>query len=351
MVVIAEYIWIGGNNELRSKTKVMENFNGLYVPENYPNWNYDGSSTNQANGHKSEVIIKPVAVYNCPFRKKSSDFNSLHDNIYYSVLILCDTYTPDDKPLPNNHRCWANNIFNKNLGEAPWFGIEQEFFLIDPSTKLPLGFPVNGNPNPQGQYYCSVGASNAFGRKILEEHLSACIIAGITISGINAEVAPGQWEYQVGPCTGIKAGDQLLISRYILQRVAEKYNVDIELHPKPLSGDWNGSGCHTNYSTKGTREGLGSKTGLDIIYEHMLKLENKHIDHMKIYGEYNNLRMTGIHETASYDKFTYGIGSRNTSIRIGNDVFKEKCGYYEDRRPSSNMNPYLVTAKIFETTI
>ena len=340
---IAEYIWLGGNNELRSKTRVIYN-NDFDLTKNnvevLPHWNYDGSSTGQAKGHYSEVIIRPVYTCRCPFRRNNN------------ILVLCETYTPEGSPLNNNNRVNAINIFNKKLDEEPWFGIEQEFFLINRKTQKPLGFPQYGEPKPQGQYYCSIGSSNAFGRNIMEKYLEYCIYAELQISGINAEVAPGQWEYQIGPCVGINSGDQLWISRYILIRVSELVGVDIEFHPKPLMGDWNGSGCHTNYSTKNTRDGtVDGQTGLEVIYEHMERLEEKHKEHMELYGEGNKLRMTGKHETASYDKFTYGVADRGSSVRIGNDVFKDQCGYYEDRRPSSNMDPYLVTSKIFETTV
>jgi len=234
------------------------------------------------------------------------------------------------------------------LEEEPWFGIEQEYFIIDPKTNNPLGFDEN---KKQGQYYCSVGAENAFGRKIAEEHLLECINYGVIVSGMNAEVAPGQWEYQVGPCVGIESGDHLWISRYILQKIAEKHNVIINFEPKPLSGDWNGSGCHTNYSTKKMREGTKNKTGLDYINEAIDKLSKKHNEHMNVYGSGNELRMTGQHETASYNVFSFGTANRGASVRIGNTNMRNQKGYFEDRRPSSNCDPYLVTSKIFETTV
>ncbi len=334
---VVEYVWLGGNKELRSKTKVLQN--ELTCLEDLPKWNFDGSSTNQAAGEDSEVVIKPVALFKDPFREEFMN----------PYIVLCDTYTPSGEPLEQNSRNWAKELFDQKLEEKPWYGIEQEYFIIDKKTKLPLGFPSEGNPNPQGQYYCSVGAQNSFGRVIAEKHLSACLKAGINISGLNAEVAPGQWEFQVGPCEGIASGDHLWIARYLLIKVAENYGYEIDFEPKPVKGDWNGSGCHTNFSTINIREGRDDKTGLDYINEAIEKLSLKHNEHMEVYGSGNEERMTGLHETASYDKFSFGVANRGASIRIGNENSKNKKGYFEDRRPSSNMDPYLVTGMLFKT--
>lgn len=339
MKVLCEYVWLGGKNEFRSKVRVLE-LEGLDVGiSKIPVWNYDGSSTDQADGNDSEVMIHPKRTFVNPFYKSKS------------LLVLCDTFRPDGTPLSNNHRPSAVKIFNQCLDEEPWYGIEQEYFLIDRNTQKPLGFPREGNPNPQGQYYCSVGADNTFGRNVADEHLEYCVKAGITISGINAEVAPGQWEYQIGPCQGINSGDEVMMSRYMLEKVAEKHNLVVCWEPKPLEGDWNGSGCHTNYSTKSMREGTDKKTGLEFIEEAVERLSKKHKEHMEVYGSGNELRMTGKHETARFDVFSSGKANRGASVRIGNDVYKNGKGYFEDRRPSSNMNPYLVTSKIFETTV
>ena len=351
MKTCIEYIWIGGNNELRSKTKVIE-LNKDLILNDVPEWNYDGSSTKQATGEESEIIIKPKCLFIDPFR---GDHN---------YMVMCDTYQPNGKHHKTNHRYWADDLFNQKLDEEPWFGLEQEYFLTDKEDARPtregkywfLGFGTRrfgetrrgaAYPNIQGQYYCSAGAENSFGRNVSEEHLHCCIKAGIKISGINGEVAPGQWEFQIGPCEGIVQGDHLWMARYILLRVAEKYNIIVNFEPKPFQGDWNGSGCHTNYSTKRMRE----DNGLELIIKTIKKLEQKHNEHMKLYGSDNEKRMTGNHETASFNKFTYGIGNRGCSVRIGNDTYKNKKGYFEDRRPSSNCDPYLVIGKIFKTTV
>ncbi len=333
MTTLVEYVWIGGGNELRSKTKVVNKH--VTSVCDLSSWNFDGSSTGQASGDDSEVILQPRALFPDALRGG------------HHKMVLCDTYTPAGEPLANNHRVWAESVFNRGLEQEPWFGLEQEYFLMHPELNLPLGFSPD---KKQGQFYCSAGAENTFGREVAEEHLLCCLKAGIKISGINAEVAPGQWEFQIGPCVGIEEGDHLWMARYLLQRVAEKHGVVVNWEPKPVKGDWNGSGCHTNYSTKNMREGNEVKTGLEFIEEAIEKLSLKHEEHMKVYGTGNEERMTGEHETASYDKFSHGVANRGASIRIGNENKKNGKGYFEDRRPSSNCDPYLVTAKMFETT-
>ena len=331
---VAEYVWLGGNNEFRSKTRVFNE--EIRLLDQLPEWNYDGSSTEQAQGTDSEVILLPRQIFPDPLRGGNS------------ILVWCETTRPDGTYLENSHRHWANEIFEKNKGAEPWFGLEQEYFMINTVTQKPLGYDEN---KTQGQFYCSVGAENAFGRDLAEEHLHVCISAGIKISGINAEVAPGQWEFQIGPCVGIEEGDHLWMARYLLVRLAEKYNITIDFEPKPLEGDWNGSGCHANYSTKEMREGTFGKTGLEHIDEAIEKLSHKHMEHMAVYGSGNEKRMTGAHETASYDTFSHGVANRGASIRRGNDTVKKGKGYFEDRRPSSNCDPYLVTGMLFKTTV
>jgi glutamine synthetase len=337
MVCTIEYIWLGSRNELRSKTKVV-NQESITL-EALPKWNYDGSSTGQAIGNDSEVIIVPRKLFRDPFSTSNSH------------LVMCDTYeAKTGNPLKGNNRHGADVIFQKDLSAKPWFGLEQEYFLINPNTNKPLGFPHNGNPNPQGQYYCSVGAENAFGREIASKHLSACIKAGIQVSGMNAEVAPGQWEFQVGPVEGIDAGDHLWVARYLLLRIAEAHNVLVDFEPKPVSGDWNGSGCHCNFSTVAMRDGTDQMTGLEHIELAIERLSKKHDEHMAVYGTGNELRMTGEHETSRYDQFSSGRANRGASVRIGNETINDKKGYFEDRRPSSNCDPYLVTSILFNTS-
>ena len=354
--ILAEYIWIGATpnditkQTIRSKTRVLDD---TVLVGNFPEWNFDGSSTGQAKGEDSEIILKPRAYFRDPLRAENR-------RGCRSYLVLCDTYNPDGTPALHNNRAWAEEVFSRKTEEEPWYGLEQEYFLMSLASNytLPLGFPVDGGKvgeglqklAPQGQYYCSIGAENSFGRKIVEEHLIACVDAGLTISGINAEVAPGQWEFQIGPCNGIEEGDHMWVARYLLLKIAEKYGVGVNFEPKPVKGDWNGSGCHMNYSTKSMREGANGKTGLEYINEAIQKLSLKHSEHMAVYGYGNEERMTGKHETADFNTFSEGVCNRVASIRRGTNTVENKKGYFEDRRPSSNCDPYLITAKMFETT-
>ena len=333
---IYDYLWLGGNDEFRTKVRILNiesaGFHNIPNINDISKWNYDGSSTKQASGFDSEIILKPCAVFKSPFTTKDIP----------RYIVLCETFDKNDNPLENNHRQWAKEVFDKYVDQYPWYGLEQEYFIYDPKTNKPLGFDKDAN---QGQYYCSVGTLNTFGRNVAETHMMYCLRAGINLSGINAEVAPGQWEFQVGPCEGIDAGDQLLVARYLLELVAEERGLVLVWHPKPLQGDINGSGCHTNFSTLKMRE----LNGLIVIEKALEKLALKHQEHLEVYGKDNNLRLTGEHETSNMEKFTVGRANRGASVRIGNDTINSKRGYFEDRRPASNCNPYLVTAKILET--
>ncbi|KAK4388512.1 Glutamine synthetase leaf isozyme, chloroplastic [Sesamum angolense] len=306
-------------------------------PSELPKWNYDGSSTGQAPGEDSEVILYPQAIFKDPFRGGNN------------ILVICDTYTPAGEPIPTNKRYRAAQIFSdpKVTAEIPWYGIEQEYTLLQTNVKWPLGWPAGGYPGPQGPYYCGVGADKSFGRDISDAHYKACLYAGINISGTNGEVMPGQWEFQVGPSVGIEAGDHIWCARYLLERITEQAGVVLSLDPKPIEGDWNGAGCHTNYSTKSMRE----EGGFEVIKKAIFNLSLRHKEHISAYGEGNERRLTGKHETASIDTFSWGVANRGCSIRVGRDTEKNGKGYLEDRRPASNMDPYVVTSLLAETTI
>ena len=324
-----EYIWLDGTEpmqQLRSKTKLVKDFSGEV--EDAPVWSFDGSSTNQAEGGSSDCLLKPVYIVPDAGRKNG-------------FLVMTEVLNPDGTPHPTNGRATIDDE-----DEDFWFGFEQEYFLLDPETGKPLGFPAEGEPGPQGPYYCSVGANRAYGREIVEEHLDAVIDAGINIEGINAEVAPGQWEFQVFAKGARSAGDQVHVARYLLERTAEGYGVAVEYHPKPVKGDWNGSGMHANFSNSLLRNS-GKKEDYDRVCEAFRPVVKEHI---AVYGHDNDQRLTGKHETQSIDQFSFGISDRGASIRIPIATVENGYkGWLEDRRPNSAADPYRVAARIIKT--
>ncbi|HIO75004.1 MAG TPA: glutamine synthetase [Candidatus Marinimicrobia bacterium] len=331
--VKAEYIWIDGHKptaKLRSKTKVFEG--PVKSLDDIPMWGFDGSSTMQAEGSDSDCMLKPVYYLPDPIRGGDD------------ILVMNEVRKPDGSIHESNTRARLVEIAEKHKDEDAWFGIEQEYTFF--KGRSPLGWPNGGYPAPQGPFYCGVGADEVFGRDIVEDHMDICVQAGIQITGVNAEVMPGQWEFQVGSLGPLEVSDQLWIARWILYRIAENYGVNATLHPKPVKGDWNGAGAHANFSTKPMRE----NGGLKIIESACEKLGRKHEEHIAVYGAHNEERLTGLHETCALHEFRYGVSDRGASIRIPMDTANNGKGYLEDRRPSANMDPYQVCAALIETT-
>lgn len=340
-IIIVEYIWIDAFNQLRSKVRTCSKpDNPIITVKDITDWNFDGSSTGQSETLKSEIILKPKALYP----------NPLLNEAIKAYLVLCDCYDTTGDPIASNHRVKAYKIFSnvEVVKEDIWFGLEQEYVLYNQKTKRLLGWPDDPHsfPEKQGKYYCGVGSDRSPGRQIAEEHYITCLKAGFSLSGFNEEVLPGQWEYQIGICKGIEAADQLWISRYLLHRIAQKYDVIVSFDPKPITGDWNGTGLHHNISTNKTRK----SGGIDDIYVAINKLKHKHVEHLAVYGD-NSKRLIGTLETSNVDEFTYGISDRSASIRIPHLVSKEERGYFEDRRVAGDADPYLSTSIIAETII
>ncbi|KAG5511167.1 hypothetical protein JKF63_07109 [Porcisia hertigi] len=343
------YIWISCKNshhDIRSKDRTM------YLSQDevarppkellangiFPVWNFDGSSTAQAKGSDTEILLKPVNAFPCFLPRWSSKIPW--------ILVLAECYLPSGKPTTDNSRAIAREVFEQRPDEHPWFGLEQEYIIMG-CEKRPLGWPSHGFPAPQGPYYCSTGASTAWGRKYCDQHYEVCLEMGLNVSGTNAEVTPGQWEFQVGPCEGLESGDQLIVARWVLLRLLEKDGLDANFDAKLIQGDWNGSGLHTNFSTESTR----AEGGLDVIYEYIERLRNSVSKDIVFYGAENDQRLTGKHETSMVSEFSAGVGTRGTSIRIPNAVASEKRGYMEDRRPAGDADPYLVTSRLFGSSL
>ncbi len=322
----AEYVWIDGSKptpKLRSKGKV------VLTGEEPPIWGFDGSSTNQAPGENSDCVLRPVLVCPDPIRGEPHK------------LVMCEVLLPDMTPHPSNTRAACEAVAGRFENLDTWFGIEQEYTFFQGAR--PLGFPENGFPAPQGGYYCGVGFDEVFGRDIVEDHMDACIKAELMIAGINGEVMPGQWEFQIGPIGAPAVGDHLWLARWLLYRIGEKYGVSATLDPKPVRGDWNGAGAHTNFSTNVMREN----------YEACIAaaeaLSTRHDLHIANYGHRIEERLTGLHETCSFREFRYGVSDRGASVRIPWQVARDGKGYIEDRRPNANCDPYTVTRLIIET--
>lgn len=328
-----EYIWLDGYKpepNLRSKTKVIETTGekNEWDANELPIWFFDGSSTQQAEGNFSDCALKPVRVIADPERKNA-------------FLVMCEVMKPDGE---TPHKSNTRSLIPEGADDF-WFGFEQEYILVDKATRRPLGFPKDGYPAPQGMYYCGVGHQVVVGRNIVEEHFDACLDAGLNLTGINAEVMLGQWEFQVLGKGAKQAGDDLWLARYLLFRKTEEFGVFVEFHPKPVQGDWNGSGLHANFSNTKMRN-VGGKEYFESIFDAFRK---NHKEHILEYGSSNDQRLTGHHETASIDVFKTGVSDRGASIRIPQTTAKENKGYLEDRRPASNADPYRIVARIVQT--
>lgn len=339
---LAEYIWIDGavpTRYLRSKARTVDLGKNPSV-EDFPEWSFDGSSTNQADGHDSDCILKPVNFISDPIRGEGH------------FLVLCEVNNPDGTPHESNSRAQLRAVLEAGAAEQdPWCGFEQEYTLFE--GRQPLGWPETGFPGPQGPYYCGVGSDEVFGRDLVEDHARACMDAGLLFYGINAEVMPGQWEFQIGyrgnkgeDASALTACDHTWFGRWLLYRLAEDYGITVTIDNKPVKGDWNGAGMHTNFSTKDIRD---PKKGMAAIEDAMKKLEAKHAEHIVLYGADLDERLTGLHETCDINTFKYGAADRGCSIRIPKPVEQKGYGYFEDRRPGANADPYLVTARLCTT--
>jgi len=330
--ILLEYIWLDGyaTPNLRSKVKTIQLLSDPELTD-CPVWNFDGSSTEQAPGNNSECLLKPARIY----RWAGEHY-----------FVLCEVLDVKGSPAINNHRAKLSDLHNSSFVNEFWWGFEQEYFITQ--NNAPLGFPSMGFPSPQGLYYCGVGGNQVRGRRLVESHLRKCLDMGIHLTGTNAEVALGQWEFQCFASDTLKACDDLWISRYVLSRLSEDFNWDIDITPKPVQGDWNGSGCHTNFSTVEMREEGGEEYFKAILNS----LANRHQKHISSYGEDNDRRLTGHHETQHIDSFSWGIADRGASIRVPNSVPQDDWkGYLEDRRPASNCDPYKVACLIVEAVI
>ena len=338
-MIKAEYIWLDGTEptqELRSKTRFL-NPNMERQLSSFPEWSFDGSSTNQADGSDSDCILKPVYFTTDPTRGENS------------YLVLCEVFNADNTPHMTNKRADLRKIMAAGGKDSDsYIGFEQEYTFFQ--GRNPLGWPEDGFPGP---FYCGVGSDKVYGREIVEEHVDACIEADLNIYGINAEVMPGQWEFQIGyrgndaeASDPLTMSDHLWVARYLLNKVSEEYGVVSSFENKPIKGDWNGAGMHTNFSTAAMRSSEKGKKSIETALNSLSKTHERHI---ASYGHNLHERLTGDHETCSIKEFRFGNSDRGASIRIPLATIQKGYGYIEDRRPGANSDPYVVSSRLLET--
>ena len=341
-IKIAEYIWLDGTKptgQLRSKTRVMQLPDSPQISD-FPEWSFDGSSTQQAQGEDSDCLLQPV--------------NFVLDPLYEGgdYLVLCEVMNPDGSVHKSNTRALLRKVLENGGQKADlWIDFEQEYTMF--KKNIPLGWPEHGFPGIQGPYYCGVGSEQIFGRELANNHRTACLEAGIIYYGMNAEVMPGQWEYQIGyrgvdgdDAGALNVADHTWIARWLMHRLSEDYGIHISHDNKPVKGDWNGAGMHTNFSTNNMRN---ADIGAETIKISINRLEAKHKEHIMHYGAGLEERLTGKHETSTIHEFSSGAANRGSSIRIPGPVAQKGYGYIEDRRPGANADPYMVAALIMST--
>ncbi len=356
-MLILEYIWLDTNNHIRTKQRScndkqisnkifstpellnMDIEDKVELLELLPVWNFDGSSTGQSTTETSEIKLRPVNVMNDPFSIPLTHISK--------IIILCECYTCDGESVDGNYRSKCVST-EKHCGDLDaWFGLEQEFFLFDMITKQPVRWSQT-RTTQQGEYYCGLNRSDYQEFMLMDELFKLSLKVGIHMSGINQEVAPAQWEYQIGPLNAVDCADQMYFAKYILYRLCQKYGYYAVFHPKPLIGDWNGSGCHVNMSNVNTRNGKGDEP-MNYIHNMCEIMKQDHINFFENYsGCDNHLRLTGKYETSSAETFTYSVGGRHTSVRIPNETQRNGCGYFEDRRPGSSIQYYKTLNKYLE---
>ena len=325
-----DYVWLDGYDvkNMRMKTRY---FNGYELDmSDLPVWGFDGSSTMQADGVNSDCVLEPVKLYKNPI-----------DPMGMSHIVLCEVMNPDGTPHKSNTRAKMRTIIEdcggfEKIGKDMKFGIEQEYVFFDNKTGRPSGWPDNGFPPPQGRYYCGVGGDVVEHRNLVDEHAEMCNRIGIPVQGTNAEVMLSQWEYQVGPANCLDISDHLWAARFILELLAEQHGLYVKLDPKPIVGDWNGSGAHINFSTKFMRED-STMDDIEAICREMGKYSH---DMLSVYGKGNEMRLTGNHETAHIGDYSWGVSDRGASIRIPLSTANKGKGYLEDHRPAANIDPY-----------
>jgi glutamine synthetase len=321
---VAEYVWLDGKGQTRSKCKTMDK-----TPSGCDDctiWTFNGACTDQAEAVSSDVYLVPRKVFTDPIR------GAPH------VLVVCECITQAMEPAKGNFRAECAEVMEKFANSDPWFGLEQEYVLMD-DQGTPLTVAAGDN-------YCGRGALSLpkYMREIMGDHYAQCLSAGIKISGMNCESGRAQAEFQIGPCKGLNAGDHMIAARHTLHKCANRYRCAVSF--KGYHSDIEvPSGMHVNFSSRETR-GDG---GLIIIEKVCRALGRRMKEAIGVYGGENAERLCGKKDTSEMNSFSFAIADRTASIRIPRSVGIVAKGYLEDRRPSANSDPYRVTAFVMKT--
>ncbi|XP_070391237.1 glutamine synthetase-like isoform X1 [Dermacentor albipictus] len=336
--VFCTYVFVDATLEnVRSKMRVLRY--EPKSPEECPRSTFCGAGTDQwpDAGVDSELYLLPVALFKDPFLKGRNK------------LVLCEVLNADEQPHETNTRHPCKKAMEAVKEEEPWFGIEQEYAILE-QNGVPIGWPKQSHSLKCCQsYFYAVGSENTAGRQVADAHIKACSYAGVKLYGSNVEAVISQWEYQIGPLPGVETGDHLWISRYILQRVAEDFGVVVSFEPRPFKSlKMPGCAGHINFSTKSSR----SEGGLDWINKAIAKLELKHELHLKAYDprkDANKERLRGNLMATPSREFSAAVSAKTVCVRIPRLTKVAGRGFFEDRRPGANVEPYRAMQRLVET--
>lgn len=342
--VLAEYIWLGSTgSDLRSTTRLLDKKPSCV--EELPIVDVDGSASGQATSDSCEIFLKPRKIFSDPFRKGDH------------ILVLCDTFLPpllgdfeptdQLQPHPSNNRAPCEAVSRKAAGSEPMFAVEQEYLVLDPATGQAIGWGGQGlAPHEQhlrglcGPGWPGLSGAPANCRSFAEQHLAYCLHAGVKIAGMAAPHAYALLTYEVGPCLGVAMGDELWMSRYILLRLAQRHNVGVSWDPHHAPGEGGSLACRVKFSTAETRQ---PGIGMFAMQQQIANLEALHMQHMLAYGAGRARQLPG--------GFSCGVSNNTCTIMIPSKALIGRCGYYVDRRPGANMDPYLVTMLLVSSAL
>jgi glutamine synthetase len=346
--VNVEYLWLDAKHHTRSKMRTLylshdeaadisldDPASALRV---IPRWEFDGGATGQATAGGRECVLEPVHAIRHPFPLRPLSIPTW--------LVMCELRIGSGRIHPTDTRAMTRHSFENSAvirDQRALFSAEQEFFFFDKATKAPHGWTIKSTL-PRDEYYCGVNRSLKVEREIINELYEKCLACDIPICEASQEVSPAQWKYRIGPAPAPLIGDLLYFAKFILFRLCERHDLYPAFNPKPIKGDWNGSGCHFTISTRHTRHSVKDPAdssrfscGSARIREITDKMSDNHEDFMRSTGSKNIERLTGTHNTSNFRTFSIGINTKSASVAI------DSSGRgLEDRRPGANVDYYTI---------